>query len=64
MRPPHTPPNNEAEIEKRWLKRLAELRRNAPPSRESADTERDRAMQAATRGEVYAPPGRCQGCGN
>ena len=47
MRPPHTTPNNEAEIEERWLKRLAELRRNAPPSREGVSTERDRAMQAA-----------------
>jgi hypothetical protein len=47
MRPPHTTPNNEAEIEERWLKRLAELRRNAPPSREGGPTERDRAMQAA-----------------
>ena len=63
MRPPHTPPNNEAEIEERWLKRLAELRRNAPPSREGVSTERDRALQAAARGEVYAPPGRCKGCG-
>jgi hypothetical protein len=26
-------------------------------------TERDRALQAAARGEVYAPPGRCKGCG-
>ena len=27
-------------------------------------TERDRALQAAARGEVYAPPGRCKGCGS
>jgi hypothetical protein len=26
-------------------------------------TERERAMQAAARGDVYAPPGRCRGCG-
>ena len=27
-------------------------------------TERDRALQAAARGEAYAPPGRCKGCGS
>jgi hypothetical protein len=47
MRPPHTPPNNEAELDERWLKIWAELRKNAPPSREGAPTERDRALQAA-----------------
>jgi hypothetical protein len=25
-------------------------------------TERDRALQAAARGEVYAPPGKCGEC--
>jgi hypothetical protein len=24
----------------------------------------DAALQAQARGEVYAPPGRCKGCGN
>ena len=32
---------------------------NLPPP-----TERDRALQAQARGEVYAPPGRCKGCGS
>jgi hypothetical protein len=27
-------------------------------------TERDRALHAAARGEAYAPPGRCKGCGS
>jgi hypothetical protein len=31
---------------------------------EPQPTERDRALQAAARGEVYAPPGRCKGCGS
>jgi hypothetical protein len=48
MRPPHTPPNNEAELDERWLKIWAELRKNAPPSREGTPTERDRALQAPT----------------
>jgi hypothetical protein len=27
-------------------------------------TEREQALQAQARGEVYAPPGRCRGCGS
>ena len=34
-----------------------------PPANLPQPTERDRALQAAARGEVYAPPGRCKGCG-
>jgi hypothetical protein len=27
-------------------------------------TQLDAALKAQARGEVYAPPGRCKGCGN
>jgi Pyruvate/2-oxoacid:ferredoxin oxidoreductase delta subunit len=33
-------------------------------AKQREQTERDRALQAAARGEVYAPPGRCKGCGS
>jgi hypothetical protein len=60
----NNPPKTEAELAERLAAARAKLPRIAPPSREGGHTERDRALQAAARGEVYAPPGRCKGCGS
>jgi hypothetical protein len=58
------PPKTEAELAERLAEAMAKLPRIELPSREGTPTERDRALQAAARGEVYAPPGRCKGCGS
>jgi len=31
--------------------------------RQPGDSQLDAALRAQARGEVYAPPGRCKGCG-
>jgi hypothetical protein len=49
----NNPPKTEAELEERLHKAIESL---------PQPTERDLALQAQARGEVYAPPGKCGEC--
>jgi len=46
-------------LERLMAEAMTKLKPVSPPP-----SQLDAALEAQARGEVYAPPGRCKGCGN